>query len=53
MPNWLLPLLALIGLVGFLYFAFWKGLATKPDQNNRNTYEGPVDLGGPGDGHHG
>jgi hypothetical protein len=36
MPDWLLPLLALIGLVSFLYFAFWKGLSNKPDPNNRD-----------------
>ncbi len=52
MPDWLVPLLALLGLGGFLYFAFWKGLSTRPDPNNRNIYDGPPDLGGPDGGHH-
>ena len=36
MPNWLLPLLALLFLGVFFYFGFWKGLSTKPDPNNRD-----------------
>lgn len=37
MPNWLLPLICLIVLGGFLYFGFWRGLSNKRDENNRDT----------------
>ncbi len=31
-PNWIEPLFALIGLVGFIGFAFRQGTKVKPDK---------------------
>jgi hypothetical protein len=51
MPNWIGPLLALLALVGFIYFAFRQGLKVTPDKDNTNNQYGD---GGTGDGsHHG
>jgi len=38
----LLPLIALIDLAGFLYFAFWRELANKPDPNDHDSRDGGV-----------
>jgi hypothetical protein len=47
MPNWLLPLLALIAIVGFIGFAFRQGTKVKPSGDAHEAWTG-------GDGmHHG
>jgi hypothetical protein len=34
MPNWVVPLLAFIVLVGFIGFAFRQGMKVTPDRDN-------------------
>jgi hypothetical protein len=54
MPNWVVPLLAFIVLVGFIGFAFRQGMKVTPDKNNPDNW--PSSGGGQstGDGsHHG
>jgi hypothetical protein len=34
MPNWVVPLLAFIVLVGFIGFAFRQGMEVTPDHGN-------------------
>jgi hypothetical protein len=36
MPNWVMPLLVLIVLVGFVGFAFRQGMKVTPDYENRD-----------------
>ena len=36
MPNWLVPLICLIALVGFIGFAFRQGTKVSLDRNNTN-----------------
>jgi len=50
MPNWFLPLICLLGLVGFIGFAFRQGTKVKPDRNNTDFAPG---NGGQADGSHG
>jgi hypothetical protein len=52
MPNWFYPFFALIGIGGFIYFAFWKGLAIPTDSNNRDNYPSQSDDPSSGDAHH-
>jgi hypothetical protein len=50
-PDWFVPLLALLALSGFLYFAFVR---TKPAPRSANDPGSGSDLGGGGGGgHHG
>jgi hypothetical protein len=50
MPNWVVPLLALCALVGFIGFAFRQGTKVRPDKdNNPDNWSGPTGGGG-GDG---
>jgi hypothetical protein len=37
MPQWLLGLICLVGLLGFIGFAFRQGTKVPPDRNNTNT----------------
>lgn len=44
MPDWLVPLLALSAIVGFLYFAFFKGGSPakshrRPEDFSQNEHE--------------
>jgi len=50
MPNWLLPLLALVAIVGFIAFAFRQGTKVKPDKSNTDNWDR---FGGPPDSHSG
>jgi hypothetical protein len=50
MPNWLVPLVCLIALVGFIGFAFRQGTKVRPDRNNTNF--GPSNNDGQVDGTH-
>jgi hypothetical protein len=36
MPSWFVPLICLIGLVGFIGFAFRQGTKVHPDRDNQN-----------------
>ena len=38
-PNWIEPLFALIGLVGFISFAFRQGTKVKPDKDNPDNWQ--------------
>ena len=49
-PNWVEPLFALIGLVGFISFAFRQGTKVKPDKDNPDNWQSY--SGGEGS-HHG
>jgi hypothetical protein len=40
LPNWLVPLLALIVLVGFIGFAFRQGTKVKPSGNSHEAWTG-------------
>ena len=48
MPNWLVPLICLFALVGFIGFAFRQGTKVSPDRNNTNF--GPSHNDGQVDG---
>jgi hypothetical protein len=37
MPDWIMGPVCLIGLVGFIFYAFRQGFAVKPDRNNKNV----------------
>jgi hypothetical protein len=37
MPNWLLALIYLAVLVGFIGYALYQGTKVSPDRNNTNT----------------
>jgi hypothetical protein len=37
MPSWFVPLVCLVALVGFIWFAFRQGAKATPDRNNTNT----------------
>jgi hypothetical protein len=37
MPNWLLALTCLAGLVGFIGYSLYQGTNVSPDRNNTNT----------------
>jgi len=50
MPNWLGPLLALCGLVGFIAFAFRQGTKVRPDRDNPDNWQGSGGGQSPGDG---
>jgi hypothetical protein len=50
MPNWLVPAICGIVLVGFIGFAFRQGNKVKPDRDNRDNWDR---LGGPPDSHSG
>jgi hypothetical protein len=55
MPNWVGPLLVLIGLVTFIGFAFRQGTKVKPDKDNPDNWQNPgggQSSGGDGS-HHG
>lgn len=48
MPDWLIALVSVVALAGFIGFAFNQGLRTKPDSDNSDNQH----PGGPtGDGH--
>jgi hypothetical protein len=47
MPGWVLPLLGLIALLGFIAFAFRQGMKVKPHDNPDNW---PSSGGGQADG---
>jgi len=54
MPDWLLALICLVALLGFIGYALYQGMRVSPDRNNRNF--GPSQNDGwPGgsDGHSG
>jgi hypothetical protein len=59
MPQWLIGLLGLAALVGFIGFALRQGTKVAPDRNNHNFgptnndgWSGPSDSGsGDGSGH--
>jgi len=38
MPNWVVPLLAFIVLVGFIGFAFRQGMKVTPDPDNPDNF---------------
>ena len=49
MPNWVIPLVALIVLVGFIGFAFRQGMKVAPDYGNRDHLPpGGGSVGGSG-----
>jgi len=50
MPDWILALICLVALVGFIWFAFGQGLKVKPDKENRDHWDR---FGGPPDSHPG
>jgi hypothetical protein len=50
MPEWLLALICLAVLVGFIWFAFSQGLKVKPERDNRDHWDR---FGGPPDSHPG
>ena len=53
-PNWVEPLFALIGLVGFICFAFRQGTKVKPDNDNPDNWQGYSGLNSTSEGsHHG
>lgn len=37
MPDWLLAVICLAVLVGFIGYAFYQGMKVSPDRNNANT----------------
>jgi hypothetical protein len=43
MPDWFGPLLAAVGLFGFLGYAFWRSRKVKRDRNNSDNI--PVGAG--------
>ena len=51
MPHKLIGIAVLLGLGGFIWFAFRQGLSVKPDPNNRNF--SPSHSGSYGDNNHG
>ena len=58
-PDWLLPLLAGLSLIGFITFAFRQGTKVHPDRDNPDNWTssggGNIDHGSHGvgsDGHH-
>jgi hypothetical protein len=50
MPQWVIGLICLVILVGFIGFAFRQGMKVTPDRNNSNF--GPSQSSGSGDGPH-
>jgi hypothetical protein len=53
MPDWLLPLLALTAIVGFIGFAFRQGTKVKPSGDRHDAWTGDGVHHGPGgDGNH-
>ena len=52
MPHWVVPLLAFITLVGFIGFAFRKGMQVKPDKDNPDNWQGVGGGQSPGEGSH-
>lgn len=50
MPNWLLPVIALVAIVAFIVFAFRQGLKVKPDKDKRDNW---ANYGGPPPDSHG
>jgi hypothetical protein len=40
LPNWLVPLLALVGLVGFIGFAFRQGTKVRPSGDRHDAWTG-------------
>jgi hypothetical protein len=40
LPNWFVPLLALIALVGFIGFAFRQGTKVKPSRDRHDAWTG-------------
>ncbi len=54
MPDWLLAPICLVGLLGFIGYAYYQGMGVRPDRNNSNF--GPSNNGGgsgASDGHSG
>jgi len=51
MPDWLIPLICLVVLVGFIGFAFRQGLRVRPDPDKRNDWTAVPPSDGPGTGH--
>jgi hypothetical protein len=43
MPDWILGLIGLAALTGFIGYAFYQGTKVRPDPNNRNV--GPEHAG--------
>ena len=54
MPDWLLPLLALIAIVGFIGFAFRQGTKVRPSGDANEAWTGGDGMhhGPGGDGNH-
>ena len=53
MPNWIVPLLVFVALVGFIGFAFRQGMRVKPDKTNPDNWQGSGGgCASPGDGSH-
>ena len=48
MPDWVMPLLALVALLGFIGFAFRQGTKVKPDHDNPDNWS--TGGGGPSTG---
>jgi hypothetical protein len=54
MPEWVVPLLAFIALVGFIGFAFRQGMRVKPDKDNPDNWQSSGGGQSSADGsHHG
>jgi hypothetical protein len=54
LPNWFVPLICLIGLAGFIGFAFRQGTRVTPDRDNRDNWPGGSGDQSHSDGsHHG
>jgi hypothetical protein len=53
-PNWVEPLIALIGLVGFICFAVRQGTKVRPDKDNSENWQSYNGADSTGEGpHHG
>ncbi|MEY9104889.1 hypothetical protein ABH999_001085 [Bradyrhizobium yuanmingense] len=54
MPDWLLALICLVALLGFIGYAFYQGMRVPPDRSNTNFGPGQNDgWSGGSDGHSG
>jgi hypothetical protein len=49
MPDWVVPLLAFLALVGFIGFAFRQGMRVKPDRDNPDNWQSSGGGQSPGD----
>jgi hypothetical protein len=54
MPDWLVPLICFVALVGFIGFAFRQGTRVKPDRDNLDNWQSTGSDGSHSEGsHHG